>query len=119
MRLLLTDDVTREVSFDAVTMTSTEFNTVSSHPYIVSHRFDTVVVDLNLKVSLKYLRLLIGITRVIPRVVGELTADSVGILSEIYPDKAAELRVLFMRDKDSFDKLINDLAEQFHWDEFY
>ncbi len=119
MRLLITDDVTRDVSFDAVLMTSTEFNMVSSHPYIVSHRFDVVVVDLNMKINLTFLRLLIGTTKVIPRVVGDLTADSIGVLSEMYPERAAEFRVLFIRDRGKLNSIINGLSEQFHWEEFY
>lgn len=119
MRLLITDEVRNEVSFDTVVMTSTEFNSIHSHPFIASSQFDVVVVDLNDKIKLEYLRPLIGTTVVVPKINGEISSYAVSILCEVYKDLAAQLRVTYIRDKEAFNKLIEELSVKYDWKSFY
>lgn len=119
MRLLITDEIIKEVSFDTVIMTSIEFNSIHSHPFIASSKFDEVIVDLNDKINIGYLQPLMKTTKVIPRVVGEMTAHSVSLLCELYKDRAAELRITFIKDKEGFAKLIENMKKQYCWEQFY
>lgn len=119
MRLLITDEVRNEISFDTVVMTSIEFNSIHSHPFIASSKFDEVIVDLNDKVNIGYLQPLLRTTKVIPRVVGEITSHSVSLLCELYKDRAAEIRFTFIKDKEAFKKLIDDMKVQYQWEQFY
>lgn len=119
MRLLITDEVRNEVSFDTVIMTSIEFNNIHSHPFIASSKFDQVIIDLNDRINVEYLLPLIKTTVVVPRVVGEVSPHAVSILCEIYKDEAAKIRITYIRDKEAFKQLIDDMCKKYKWEEFY
>lgn len=119
MRLIVTDRQIENISFDTVVMSIGEFNDICSHPYIASANFDEVVVDLDDKVKLGHLRPVMGITKVIPRVMDTISTHTVSVLSEIYPEYAAKMRYTFMRDKEGIRTLINEMCEEYHWSEFY
>jgi hypothetical protein len=108
-----------EVSFDTVVMSSIEFNKITSHPFIASSRFDEVVIDLNDKIDIGYLQPLLKTTKVIPRVVGEITPHAVSLLCELYRDRSAELRFTYIRSKDDFNQLIESMKKQYCWEQFY
>lgn len=118
MRLYITDQQDVDISFDTVVMSGTEINDIKCHPYIVSSGFDSIIIDTDAKISLAYVPYLLKISKVIPKIHGELTLQSVGILSALYKERAAELRVLFVRDKDTFYKVVEELRTQFQWDTF-
>lgn len=120
MRLLITDELDDEdISFDIVKMSTLEFNTECVHPFIASSNFDEIIIDTDAKVNLVYVRNLMRVSKVIPRIHGELTMQSVSILCELYKERAAELRVLFIRDKEAFNKIIEELKQTFQWETFY
>ena len=119
MRLLITDNPREEVSFDIIQMSTIEFNNIHNHPFIASTKFDEVVVDLNNKIRLGYLAPLMKTTKVIPRITTELDSYGVSILCEIYRERSAELRYAFMKDKDEFNRIINDMKTQYEWERFY
>ena len=119
MRLLITDEVGNETSFDTVLMTSIEFNTIHSHPFIISSNFDVVIVDLRVNVDIEYLSYLMKNVIVIPKVIGDISPHAVAILCELYKDKSAELRITYMRDKQAFNNLIASMRKQYDWDSFY
>ena len=119
MRLIVTDDSNMELGFDTVIMSSSEFNNICSHPYIASSHFDAVVVDLSCKIRLGYLSQVAGITLVVPKVTRELNGNSVSILSELYQERAAELRINFMRDKAKFFEIVTGMEEQYRWKDYY
>lgn len=117
MRLLITDTRTEDVPFDVIPMTASEFNLKSTQPFIASSNFDAVVLDLNAKVDAKILTLLMSITRVVPRKTDDaLQYNGVSSLCVLYPERAAELRVYFMRDKEKLVELVNELSETFEWE---
>lgn len=119
MRLYVTDEIKKELSFDAVTMTIREFNDIHNHPFIASSKFDEVVVDINSDVKIGYLEPLIKTTKVIPRIVGDITSHTISLLSEIYRDRSAELRFTFIRDKAGIVTLINQMKADYGWERFY
>lgn len=119
MRLYVTDDIREDVSFDSVTMTSAEFNCIKSHPFIISSRFDEIVIDVTDKIQLGYMTRLMSVTKIIPKILGEVTSHIVSVLCEIYKDRAAELRYTFIRDKEGFVELLNEMRTEYCWEQFY
>lgn len=119
MRLLITDEVGNETSFDTVIMTGTEFNTIHSHPFIISSNFDAVIVDLRVNINIEYLSYLMKDVIVIPKVIGEISPHAVTILCELYKDKSAELRITYLRDREAFNKIVATMRKQYDWDSFY
>jgi hypothetical protein len=119
MRLIITDEIKEELSFDTIMMTSLEFNDIHNHPYIASSNFDVILIDLRCKINLAYLRPLMKTTKVVPFIVGDITSNGVSILSELCKDRSAELRIYYMRDKSMFNKLIEDMKSEYCWNEFY
>lgn len=119
MKLIITDDAKQDLSFDTVIMSASEFNNICSHPYIASSGFDAVVVDLRCNIKLGFLSKVSSTTIVIPKVIGELNAHSVSILTELYRERSAELRYNFMKDKQHFAEIVSEMEEEFHWKDFY
>lgn len=119
MRLIVTDDANQDLSFDTVVMPASEFNNICSHPYIASAGFDAIVVDLRCNVKLGFLSKVASITIVIPKVIGDLNAYSVSILTELYRERSAELRYTYMKDKQKFAEIVSAMEEEFHWKDFY
>lgn len=119
MRLIVTDNPGDSISFDVVTMSIGEFNDICSQPYIASSKFDEVVIDLTDKVKLGHVRPVMGITKVIPKIPEEITAHTISVLSELYPERSAELRYTFIRDKKGIKTLLDKMCEMYHWNEFY
>lgn len=119
MRLLVTDEVNREVSFDTVLMTASEFNCINAHPYIATTNFDAIVLDLRCKIDLTYLQFLFKKTRVIPMVYDNMTSNSVSVLCELFKDRAAEIRITYMRDKEKFKQLVESMKSEYEWNKFY
>lgn len=119
MRLYVTDDIKDDVSFDVVIMTSSEFNCIKSHPFIISNRFDEIVIDITNSIQLGYIKHVMSVTKVIPRIIGEITSHTVSILCEIYKDRAAELRYTFIRDREGFTELVNEMRDEYCWEQFY
>ncbi len=118
MKLYVTDRV-MDVGLDCIAMPIEEFIDISSHPFIASSHFDTVVIDLDDRIPHGIIGNMLGITKVIPRIIDDMTVTKVRLLSEIYPELSAKLRVSFMRDKDGFVNVINDIKKQFEWESFY
>ena len=119
MRLYVTDEIKEDLSFDSVVMTSSEFNCIKAHPFIVSSRFDEIVIDITEKVQLGYIKQVMSVTKVIPKIIGEITSHTVSVLCELYKDRAAEMRYTFIRDKDGFIELINKMKTDYCWEQFY
>lgn len=119
MRLIVTDEQNDNVTFDTVVMSIGEFNDICSHPYIASSNFDEVVIDLADNVKLGHVRPVMSITRVIPKIPNQISSHTISILSEIYPEKAAELRYTFIRDKEKVADIISQMCIDYHWKDFY
>ena len=119
MRLIVTDEQKDNVSFDTVVMSIGEFNDICSHPYIASSNFDEIVIDLTDKVRLGHVKPIMAITRVIPRIPDVISSHTVSVLSEIYPEKAAELRYTFIRNKEGVKDIIDKMSTDYHWRDFY
>lgn len=120
MKLHITnDDVSASDAMDVVKMTGQEFNAIQSHPYIRSGSFDTAVIDTDAGVRLDYVRELVKHMTVIPKIKGDRVQLSVNLLSTLYQDKAADLKVFSVRDVDKFNELVQSLATEYHWKDFY
>ena len=119
MRLIISDTKQDEVSFDVITMSTTEFNDVRYHPFIVSSNFDEAVIELTDKVKVGHVRPLMSIMKVIPKVVEELTPHTISILCELYPDMSAKLRYTYIRDREELNRVVELMKKDYKWEEFY
>lgn len=119
MRLFVTETPVEDVSFDMVNMSVAEFNNVSCHLFIVSQDFDEVVIELSDKVNLGMIRPLMSRTKVIPKVPADMTSHIISLLCEMYPEKSAELRYAFIRDKSKANTVVTDMCKENGWAQFY
>ena len=109
-----------EASLNEVCISLDEFADIRRHPFIASNKFDAVVVDLDKKVPVGYLAAVMNVARVIPHIVhDEYTLDDIRLLAELYPDKAAELRFSYIRDKERLKMLILELKQAYDWQSYY
>lgn len=118
MKLVISDKEV-ELTLGEVSMSISEFCSILNHPYIVSQDFDCIVVDLDSSIPSGYLSAMIGRTKVIPRINGDITTDIVRLVAELYPEHAAELRFAFIRNKEKLPEIINKLKDDFQWKDFY
>lgn len=112
-------DKAEDMSLDTVIMPISEFCDIHSHPYLASAGFDYIVVDLDPNIFPGYLRALLGKYVVIPRIVSEVTQDTVRLLTELYPEYAARIRYTFIREKGNIGVVIDELRKKFEWDKYY
>ncbi|MBR3598481.1 MAG: hypothetical protein IKL53_01240 [Lachnospiraceae bacterium] len=119
MRLFVTDNLTDETPMDVVMMSTLEFGYINNIPFIISQMFDAIVVDITDNVKLGYLSKFMKVTRVIPRIVGDITPHCISLLSEIYKDKSAELRYTYMRNKEDIKPLLDKMCVDYEWSKFY
>ena len=120
MKLRVTNtDKAEDMSLDTVIMPISEFCDIHSHPYLASAGFDFIVVDLDAEIKPGYLRALLGKYLVIPRIVGDVTQDTVRLLTELYPEYAAKIRYTFIREKGNIGDVITELRNKFEWNKYY
>lgn len=118
MNLVVTD-TKRELSFNEITMSISEFAFIGNHPYIATAGFDTIIVDLDKRIPPGYLKTVIGKMKVVPRIVGELDTDVIRLLGEIYRDKEMSLKMSWFKGKDEVQKIINNIKEEYNWESYY
>lgn len=119
MKLHVTNDINADDTIDTVCINETQFNDIATHPYIASKNFDVIIIDTDLSLNLEYIKVMCGYVRVIPKIVEGNTQKQVLILSAIYPNLAAELRVLSIRDINKYNEVIHDLEAKNEWDLYY
>lgn len=119
MRLIVTDTPIDNLSIDMITMGTLEFNTIETQPFIASSKFDEVVIDVTDSTNINIVKNLMRVTRVIPRFRVELTPHMVTVLTELYKERAAEIRFTYMKDKDKFKTLLESMKQQYCWEQFY
>lgn len=119
MKLLVSTDVEQEVSFDTVVISPTEFCTSAGHLFILSHDFDVCIVELSDKIQFGYLNKLVGKMTVIPKVIDPINAHTITLLTELFPEKSAELRYASIRNPESVKNIIAELSKSFNWESFY
>ena len=107
------------VNLNEIVMSIEEFADIRNHPYISTQRFDSIVVDLEKNIPLGYLLAVSKTTRVIPRIVTECNTDVVRLLAELYPDRAAEIRYSYIRDKERLSIIIEELKKSYDWESYY
>lgn len=116
MKLIVTSNDTLEESFDTVLMSPIEFNYLQAHPYIATAGFNEVQLDLSERIEPAYVSHLMK--KVLIRPIYKdfnLTPNAVLVLSYLYPDKAAALRIYSMTDKNKLVELLNELAAKYQW----
>lgn len=118
MRLYVTNTAI-EPSFDQVVLSVEEFCDISNHPYIASGSFDIMVIDLEDKIPSNLLKACIGKFKIIPKLTHPVTVDTVRLLAELYREKGAMLRQAWLRNKSSVQGIVDGIAEEFHWADFY
>ncbi len=120
MRLYVEDKpIDEDVSFDVVRMSVPEFNSLNNQPFIICSKFDEVIIDVSRDININIVKYVMKVTKVIPRIGGELNSHSVALLCELYKEKAAEIRFNFLRDKEKFETTVNTLKTQYEWEKFY
>lgn len=119
MRLLVTENMTDDVSLGVMQITPTQLNDVKTHLFIISHDFDTVVVELTDKLQLGVLKKLVTRTKVIPIVGNNPSSHIISLICELYPEESAKLRYQFMRDRAGIDMVVDEIRKANCWEEFY
>ncbi len=114
MRLIVTE-TNEEHPIDVVTATPHEFNGIALHLYMLSNNFDEVIVELSDWIQLGKIRPLMSHTRVIPKIPEKVTSHTISLLTEMYPEKAAELRYTFMRDPSHIKEKIDEIGKTLNW----
>ena len=118
MRILVTDKNV-DLTFDTIVVAPSDLNLPQFHLYVISNNIDCVVVDMEENVPTGKLRLLMSRVRVTPRLPEVITPHTITLLSEVYPDKAAEFRYSFMRNRDNIRDILVDFGTQMNWDHDY
>ena len=85
------------------------------HPFIATNKWDEVSIEISEDTPKGYLRQLVGMAIVKPVIVGPVTARTMQILCEIYPDESSKLRATFMKGKDEFEALLEKLKKDLNW----
>lgn len=109
-----------ELELGKVQMSLQEFVDMRNHPYIATNDFEYAVIDLDSCIPAGYLKAVATKIRVIPKIVSEEISNKViMLLSELYPERGAELRFTYLREKEKIGDVIASIREQFEWDKFY
>lgn len=116
MRLIVTSNNTLEESFDTVLMSPIEFNYLQTHPYIATAGFAEVQLDLSETLEPAFVSVLVKHVAIRPIYKDfNLSPNAILVLSYLYPDKAAALRMYSMRDKEKLVTLLQELSETYQW----
>ena len=118
MKLIVTDRKI-DTSFNEVVLTIDEFCDIHTHPYIATAGFDVVVVDLDSKIPSGYLSAMVGKFIIIPRIIEDISTDTIRLLSEIYKEKSSTLRFNWLKKKQGVKEIIDEMAETFQWESYY
>lgn len=114
MKILVTSkDV--DLTFDTIVVAPSDLNLPQFHLYAMSNNIDCVVVDMEEDVPTGKLRHLMTRVRVTPRLPETITPHTITLLSEVYPDKAAEFRYAFMRDRNNIRNVLVDFGTKMNW----
>ena len=119
MRLLVSLNTEQDVSFDVIVISPYEFCTNAGQLFTISHDFDSCVVELSDKMQLGFLNKLRERMIVIPKIVDGVNSHTISLLTELYPEKSAEMRYALIRNPESINDIINSLSETFKWKSFY
>ena len=119
MKLIVTDNGKFIPDLEYAVMPVAEFNRISNHPFIASSNFECIILDLNSQLEIKYIQAVVANNIVIPLLGDTIDSRVIGMLSEIYKDRAAELRYTFIRDRANINNFINEMRKQYRWDDFY
>lgn len=119
MRLYVSDVPVEDINIGTITMTQNEFNCIKSQPFIASSKFDVVVIEVTDTTDINIIKHLRNVTRVIPKLPEDITSHMVAVLSELYKERAAEIRFTYMRNKEDFVALVNKMKEEYCWEQFY
>lgn len=116
MKLIVTSNETLEESFDTVLMNPVEFNYLQAHPYIATAGFSEVQLDLTETLEPAFVSILVKHIAIRPIYKDfNLTPNAILVLSYLYPNKAAALRMYSMRDKEKLLTLLQELSVTYQW----
>lgn len=116
MKLIVTSNEALEESFDTVLMSPIEFNYLQTHPYIATSGFTEVQLDLTETLEPAIISVMVKHVALRPIYKDfNLTPNAILVLSYLYPEKAAALRMYSMRDKEKLVTLLQELAETYQW----
>ena len=105
----------REAGLDTMCLSPAEFADKGYHPFLATTQFDKVVIELSSDIPAGYIgQLVVKGNKVIP-VFNELNAKTLQQLCEIVPDRSAELRYAFMRDKTKLATIVDELRVAYNW----
>lgn len=116
MKLIVTSNDTLEESFDTVLMSPIEFNYLQAHPYIATAGFTEVQLDLTERIEPALVQHLMKKVYIRPIYKDfDLTPNAILVLSYLYPDKAAALRLYSMSNKEKLNEVLEQLATSYQW----
>lgn len=116
MKLIVTTNEYLLESLDTVIMSPIEFNYLQAHPYIATAGFTEVQIDLTERLEPMFISKLS--TKVVIKPIYKdfnVSPNAILVLSYLYPDKAAALRMYSMRDKNKLAELLQELADKYQW----
>ena len=117
--LRVTDNVDNNEGLNTIKMTINEFTDICNHPWIATAGFDFVLIDLDSRIKYGTLSAMLGKYIVVPVLPEVIDKDIVRLLSELYPEKHAELMFTFIKNKGDISTIVKDLAEQHEWEYYY
>lgn len=111
MNLYVTDNTDIEMGLGDIRIPVMFYVSINCHPYIASMKFETLYLAIDSRIPVGITSVVRKFLKVIPIMEDyELTSNKVAILAEIYPERAAILRNLFMRDKNGLVNYIKELV---------
>lgn len=119
MILRITNTPYEDIPLNHLVMPIPEFVDIRNHPWLASHDFEAVVIDLDESIPIGYLRNMVGKFLVVPVITGEINSSVIRMLSELYPEEVANLRFSFLRDKAKVPEIIEGLKKAHEWEKYY
>ena len=107
----------KEEGLNSICLSPSEFADKSYHPFIATTEFDKVVIELSSDIPTGYISQFVSkANKVIPYIT-EKNSATVQQLCEIIPDKSAEIRFTYMRNRNKFQELLDNLSATYNWNE--
>lgn len=97
MKLRISEKFSAEHNDGVYSLSTDMLRMKSTHLFIASHAWDSIELDINDTIPAGYLRSLNLVSKDIKiRVPETVTDKTLGLLTELYPDKAGKLRRCYM-----------------------
>lgn len=90
-----------------------DFGCKEYHPFIITNKWDRIFIDLCDETPKGIIRQLLQLSVVKPIFDrSNITAKVMQLLCECFPDEAPKLRAAYIKDKEAFNNLINEICPE-------